>query len=905
MLGDVDAAFAAAVERAAGGNPRLAVEIVRAASARAVADGAARPAANHVGTLDGHDLSALVAAALARLPPAARAIAEALAVIGRPAGVAELAALLDDDAAACWAGALTARAAGIVEADERAGALRFPSAAHAEAAPAALSPRRRLALHRRALALTPPDAVVDRARHLVALGAPDAAEAAVAAGERLIERGALRAAVAVLGDAARLGRGRTRLRAAARLGQARLSTGDYAGALAALAPVEAAGAEPDLALEATVAAARALQRAGDLDAAEARLRPLVTAAPSAAIPARARDEARGLYGRVLVARGDFARAAEVCATSEEPSADVAEARGLACLYLGRLDDADAAFAAVERAAAAHAPSLARARSLRGMVAHSRDALADAAELYQSALTLARRADDLHGAAIYGMNLAAILREAAEYERALTPAADAARDLGRLGKRLERAFALFNYGNLLLSIGDLEGAERAAVEVEALARATDATRELGYAHLLAGDVARRRGEAGRAVIRYRAGVVGARRRRRRRLARRRRSTSPRRSPTTATAPPRATPLAEARRLADTANQVDAWLPVALRVALRLGDTLAPADLAELARLRDRAARSARRDLGFRADVTLARGHIRRGEPREALACLARAARTWKEIRMRTPELRRDAIDDDPDARRLRELLSAAESPAPSPSPPPSPTPSLARALSPPSPLSPASPAPPPEPLRKLLSINKRLNSEQRLPVLLDLDPRHRARPDLGRARLHPPDRRRRGLARGGGAQHRRRSTGRRRGRRRLLAEHRRARRARGAAHRHARRLGRSPLRGRALGVRSEAALGPRRAARGQGARRRLRLRRPPAARRRLRRRRGRAGLRSGRAGGDRRGERAAHRRLRPRPEGDRRAQPRAAAGGGQAGARARRAAQGGALEPRRALGPLQL
>src|SRR5207248_7683612 len=99
-------------------------------------------------------------------------------------------------------------------------------------------------------------------------------------------------------------------------------------------------------------------------------------------------------------------------------------------------------------------------------------------------------------------------------------------------------------------------------------------------------------------------------------------------------------------------------------LTVGDAVDPAQLAELGRLRQRAAATARRDLAFRCDLLSARAHIRRGHVRLALACLERADQTWKEIRMRTPELRRDAIDDDPDARRLRELLSASATPAPS-------------------------------------------------------------------------------------------------------------------------------------------------------------------------------------------------------------------------------------------------
>ena len=74
-------------------------------------------------------------------------------------------------------------------------------------------------------------------------------------------------------------------------------------------------------------------------------------------------------------------------------------------------------------------------------------------------------------------------------------------------------------------------------------------------------------------------------------------------------------------------------------------------------------------------------------------------------MRTPELRREAAADDPDARRLRELLAASSLPA------------LASATAPVS----SSPVPPSsgEPSRRLLALNKRLNSELRLPRLLEL------------------------------------------------------------------------------------------------------------------------------------------------------------------------------------------
>jgi transcriptional regulator with GAF, ATPase, and Fis domain/tetratricopeptide (TPR) repeat protein len=945
MLGQADAELAHAVHRASGGLPRVAVAIVRAAVA--AADG--QPHANQVGKLEGQGLTALVAAALDRLPAAARALVDAVAVLGRPAPLPEVAALAQTSVSAAYAAALQARVAGALDFDS-AGRLQFPSTAHADAAHAALGPRRRLALHRRALAMIGShrraivnpvvgdassavvgdtrsaivgdassaivgdtrsaivgdassaivgdtrsaivgdassaivgdtrsavvgdarsasvgdarsasvgdarsasvgdarnavgggavgaivgqasavvgdasgdivvdivERAVDQARHLVALADPAAGAAAVAAGERLVERGQARAALRLLADADRLGPDVLPLAAAVVRARALTQTGDYAAALTALAPFDgdfalptdasgdragravAATRTPDakpagdalLRLDAALVAARALQRAGDLVAAEARLAPILAAGAVAGTTPRSRDDVRGLLGRILVERGAYAEAVAACASSELPSAAVAEARGLGHLYLGQLDDADRAFAAAEAAAADEPTSLARARSLRGMAAHGRDQLADAAALYQSALDLARAADDLHGAAIYAVNLGAVWREQAEYERALPPTADSARDLGRLGKRAERAFALYNYGNLLLSIGDLDGAERAATDAAALARAADATRELGYAQLLAGDLARRRGDRSAAVLAYRAGattlVTAAARDRLQAALNLAEALAESGDPAAGRAA-----LSDARTLAVAANQVDSFCPTAVRVALQLGDVVDGQLLAELLRLRVRAAASLRRDLAFRADVLAARAHIRAGSLVAASECLTRARSTWEEIRMRTPELRREAADEDPDARRLRELLAAAaevtrslpaHEPAqqlPSPTEPPpaasyaspagqplsnaplsnaplsnAPLSNAPLSAQPPASVSPfgqppsyapPSYAPPPSSaaspsslaltrspsaaplarpsqdaaaLRRLLGINKRLNSEQRLPVLLDL------------------------------------------------------------------------------------------------------------------------------------------------------------------------------------------
>jgi len=717
MLGQGDARFARAVHRASGGEPRRAVEIVRSAAARARPG--ALPGPTDVAGLDGADVGALVARALAALEPGARAAAEALAVIGRPASVAEIAALLDGAAPPAFSALRAAAAAGVVEWGER--EVHFPSRAHASAAYRACAPRRRRELHQRALEALGRSAF-DRARHLAVVGAPaQAAEAALAAGEEAARAHDLERADAALVTAVKLGRGAVERRARLELAEVRTERADYAGALKVLAPVER---QRDAALkaEAQVAGARALQRAGDHRAAEARLRAVVHAlargVPTGLSPAVA-AEARGLLGRVLLARGAYAEAAEVCALrGGAASASLDEARGLALLYLGRLEEADAAFARVAQLpdVTASPTRLARAHSLRGMVAQAREALPEAAAAYQAALELARGACDLHGAAVYAHNLGAVLRDQAEYARALQPAEEAARDLGRLGKKLERSGALFNYGNLLLSIGDLDGAEAAAGEALALAEAEHAPREIGYAELLAGDLLRRRGRPERAVERYRRALEAF-------------AGAPREHGIAelnlAEALAEAGEGGEAReRLAalgePAANLVDMAALGRARVQLELDEPIAPALIEALAEAQKRAARAHRRDPAFRADVTLARIHVRLGDARRAAEFLERARATWEEIRMRTPELRRDAAAEDPDAERLRRLLAAA-APAGSPSPSLSPSPPPPVHSPPFTSSSPARAAAPRsgDAQRRLLAINKRLNSELRLPRLLEL------------------------------------------------------------------------------------------------------------------------------------------------------------------------------------------
>jgi transcriptional regulator with GAF, ATPase, and Fis domain/tetratricopeptide (TPR) repeat protein len=647
MLGRAAEPLAAAVFRASGGEPRRCVELVRAASARAATPGPADVAA-----LDGRDLAQLLLPALERLPPEGREVVEALAALGRPALTTELAGL----ARPLFSGLAAARAAGLVE--EGDGRIRFPSTAHRVAAEASLGKQRRRDLHQLALEQLGQD-LEDRARHQIALRHPEAAASALGAGVAARERCDLDRAEPLLEEALRLGAPRARLE----LARLRILRADYEGALIVLQPLED---EP----EARLLSARALQRAGRSEEAEARLRRLLEATPS--------DEARALLARVLLARGLHQEALAAGGDGET--------RGLACFYLGRLDEAEAAFANIVAGGPA---ARARVASLLGMVAQARDDLPRAAAAYQEALALAREARDLHGAAIYAHNLGGTLRELGEYARALGPSSEAARNLGRLGKRLERSGALYNHGNLLLSLGDLDGATQAAEE--ALRLAGESGREAAYARLLEGDLARRRGRPAEALDLYqRATALLV-------------DQGPYEQAVAALN--RAEVLAELGRAeeahaalaqGDNANLVDRHRLCEAKVALVLGGGFDPERLSPTWQ---RAARAGRRELAFRCALALGRAHLRAGAAALAFDWLKRAGEAWEEIRMRTPEMQREALDEDPDARKLRELLAA--------------TPAERRRSTVPGEPRPVDAA------RRLLSINKRLNSELRLPRLLEL------------------------------------------------------------------------------------------------------------------------------------------------------------------------------------------
>jgi transcriptional regulator with GAF, ATPase, and Fis domain/tetratricopeptide (TPR) repeat protein len=268
--------------------------------------------------------------------------------------------------------------------------------------------------------------------------------------------------------------------------------GAYRDAAAFARQAAAGGAD---AVEAELVVARAAQRAGELDDAEATLARLHSTHPD-------HTEVAGTYARLLVTRSRYAEARTIAVTVTPLAGLSAEAAGLAAFYLGELDDADAAFAALEVGGAAvnDGATVGRALSLRGMVAQQRGQLGLASDRYREAARRLGEVGELHAAAVAELNLGTVLAERGRASDALPRLAAASRVFAELGATTELCAADLNRGNALVALGQLDDARVAAES--ALARADGAPHLRAFALLVTGDARRRLGDEPGALRSYR-------------------------------------------------------------------------------------------------------------------------------------------------------------------------------------------------------------------------------------------------------------------------------------------------------------------------------------------------------------------------------------------------------------------
>ncbi len=135
--------------------------------------------------------------------------------------------------------------------------------------------------------------------------------------------------------------------------------------------------------------------------------------------------------------------------------------------------------------------VARVAALEGLVQQLAGRPMQAAEAYQNALKDYEVARDLHGAAAATFNLGCTLAETGNYTKAIDALERAIRELGRLGAVTDHALAVFNVGQLFLELGELDAAGRSVRRLEDDAKASRIEAFQGYAWLLGAELQRKR------------------------------------------------------------------------------------------------------------------------------------------------------------------------------------------------------------------------------------------------------------------------------------------------------------------------------------------------------------------------------------------------------------------------------
>ncbi len=207
---------------------------------------------------------------------------------------------------------------------------------------------------------------------------------------------------------------------------------------------------------------------------------------------------RARLARLLVSCGLYSEALQAAEPALGESSDAGlfaqEAAALALTYAGRLCEADSLIVALEKAAETcpDRPLAARVPALRGLYWQLAGQPTPAAQSYREAARLCDELHDVHGQTAAVFNLGCVLAETGQFGEALDAFRRALRDLGRLGIVTDLALALYNTGLLFLQLGDLEAASRTARRLRNEANAAKAEAFFAFASSLDADIARRQG-----------------------------------------------------------------------------------------------------------------------------------------------------------------------------------------------------------------------------------------------------------------------------------------------------------------------------------------------------------------------------------------------------------------------------
>ncbi len=216
---------------------------------------------------------------------------------------------------------------------------------------------------------------------------------------------------------------------------------------------------------------------------------------------------RARLARILVASGRYAEAFAVAepAFHAHSGAGMAarESAVLALAYSGKLEAAGRILDSLtsEMGDAKDRSLAARVAALEGLVQQLAGRPAQAASAYERAVRDYEQVRDVHGAASAAFNLGCTLAETGNYAGSIEALERAIRELGRLGAVTDHALAVFNVGQLFLQLGDLDAVARAIESLEEEARTSRVEAFQGHARMLTAQLQRRRGVVQECVRSY--------------------------------------------------------------------------------------------------------------------------------------------------------------------------------------------------------------------------------------------------------------------------------------------------------------------------------------------------------------------------------------------------------------------